>query len=114
MINADFIDLDNSEILVNFKNVKPHQVKGIKKILATVEEEVRKILNFIGCPINPDDTKEEIYGKMRLMNLDVKHVNVTEDPKLNGWWVLQDNEPLIILTDPKIEGNKITIKRVIP
>lgn len=84
--------------------------KIIEKAHATLEGNVRLFLQE-HCGVTGardlETPMETIKHRMRLMNVEVRHVNVQKKPQLSGTWIIQSGKPLVSFPDPKMKNGKL-------
>ncbi len=88
----------------------PQLQKLISKAHATLEGNVRLFLEE-HCGVtgarNLETPMETIKLRMKLMNVEVRHVNVRAKPQLSGTWIIQSGKPLVSFPDPKMKNGKL-------
>jgi len=88
----------------------PKLQKLIAEAHATLEGNVRLFLEE-HCGVygarNLETPMDDIKLRMKLMNVDVRHVNVHSEPQLSGTWVIQGGKPMVSFPDRKMRGGKL-------
>ena len=88
----------------------PKLQKMISKAHADLEGNVRLFLEehcgVIGAR-NLELAMDTIKLRMRLMNVEVRHVNVHLKPHLSGTWIIQGGKPLVSFPDRKMKNGKL-------
>ena len=89
--------------------------KLLDKYHADLEGNVRLFLEEhmgIAKARDIDEPLESILKRMDLLDVHLIHCTVKEQPELNGIWIMKGNKPIVAFTDPRLEGNKIRLKKI--
>lgn len=97
-------------------NASPKLQKMIAEAHATLEGNVRLFLEEHCGVVGARDLElpmDDIHLRMKLMNVEVRHVNVKAKPQLSGTWVIQGEKPLVSFPDRKMKNGKMTPQMMI-
>ena len=88
----------------------PKLQKIISKMHAELEGNVRLFLEEHCGIIGARDLElpmDTIHLRMKLMNVEVRHVNVRTNPQLSGTWIIQSGKGIVSFPDRKLKGDKL-------
>lgn len=60
-----------------------------------------------------DTDIETILKRIELMNIQILHVNVKNQPELTGVWIIKGNNPIVCFPDPRLKDGKLKLTKII-